>query len=256
LDQFFESGEHPALRQIDRAPSGSDGAAIVPARLADSARLPMALRGDRTMAHAPTRLVLLRYAVGLRHPADRLAMTLTSLVGQYGLWAVFAGALAEGEAVLLVAGYAAHRGLLKLPEVMFVAFVASALGDQLYFFLGRRHGPKVFARFASLAGHAQRVQPLLSRYPNALILGMRFMYGLRTAGPIALGAMGVPPLKFVALNLLGAAVWAAAIATIGYQFGNALQWLLDDLRSIEEGLLATLLLAGLAWAIYRRVKSR
>lgn len=183
-------------------------------------------------------------------------MTLSSLVAQYGLRAVFFGALAEGESVLLVAGYAAHRGLLKLPEVMLVAFVAGTLGDQLYFFLGRRFGPRLFARFASLSRQAQRVQPLLNRYPNALILGIRFIYGLRTAGPIAMGAMGVPGLKFVALNMLGAAIWAALIAALGYQFGVTMQWLLDDLRTIEEDLLAGLLLAGLAWAIVRRVRGR
>jgi len=178
-------------------------------------------------------------------------MNLSSLVEHYGYAAVFVGALVEGETLLLVAGYAAHRGLLQLPGVMLAAFAAGALGDQLLFWLGRRHGARLFARFPALARRTQRVQDLLTRHPNAAIVSVRFLYGLRAAGPAALGALGVPPRKFVLLNLLGAALWAAAFGAIGYQFGYAMQWLLADLRSFEEGALLAVLLAALAWAVWR-----
>jgi membrane protein DedA with SNARE-associated domain len=178
-------------------------------------------------------------------------MTLASLVEQYGYAAVFVGALAEGESLLLAAGYAAHRGWLKLPEVMLVAFVASTLGDQFFFFLGRARGRDLMARFPKVGGHAQRVRRLLERYPNSAILSVRFLYGLRIAGPIALGAFGVSARRFVLLNMLGAAIWACAVAAIGYQFGNALQWWLDDLRRVEEAALGLLLAAGVLWTVYR-----
>lgn len=179
-------------------------------------------------------------------------MSLSSFVAQYGYAAVFVGALAEGESVLLVAGFAAHRGLLKLPEVIALAFIAGSLGDQLCFYLGRRHGERLFARFPALRAQARRVQPLLAKYPNASILGVRFLYGLRTVGPMALGALGVPRWKFAMLNMLSAALWAAAFSALGYQFGNAMAWLLHDLRAAEEGLLGALCLAALGWAAYKR----
>jgi len=58
-------------------------------------------------------------------------MSISSLIEHYGYAAVFAGSFAEGESVLLAAGFAAHRGLLELPLVMLAAFVAGTLGDQL-----------------------------------------------------------------------------------------------------------------------------
>lgn len=183
-------------------------------------------------------------------------MNLSSWIQQYGYWVVFFGALTEGESVLLVAGFAAHRGLLQLPWVMGLAFVAGTLGDQLCFHLGRRHGERLLARYPGLARQAQRVQPLLAKHPNASILSLRFLYGLRTAGPIAMGALGVSRWRFALLNMLSAAVWAVGISTLGYQFGNAVQWLLDDLRVVEESLLAAVCVAALAWALYRRVRWR
>ena len=45
----------------------------------------------------------------------RISMDLPTFVQQYGLVAVAAGAILEGETVLLLAGAAAHLGLLALP---------------------------------------------------------------------------------------------------------------------------------------------
>lgn len=181
-------------------------------------------------------------------------MSISSLVEQYGYVAVFVGALAEGESVLLAAGFAAHRGLLELPLVMLAAFVAGTLGDQLFYLGGWLFGERLLARFPALERQARRLQPMLQRHPNLAVLSVRFLYGLRIAGPIALGALGVPPLRFVLLNLLGAAIWAALIATLGYQFGTALQWIFDDLRAFEEAALLGILVAGIGWTIYRSRK--
>lgn len=183
-------------------------------------------------------------------------MSVSSLVEQYGYWAVFVGSLLEGETVLLLAGFAAHRGLLKLPYVIGLAFAASTCADQLCFLVGRRYGERLIARFPVLARQVPRLDRLLARYHTPLILSVRFLYGLRIAGPIVMGARGVSPLKFAALNVLGAAVWAAVIAGLGYQFGNALEWLLRDIKLIEEAVMVGILIAGFAWLLVRVAESK
>jgi membrane protein DedA with SNARE-associated domain len=182
------------------------------------------------------------------------SMSVSALVAQYGYWMVLLGAVAEGETVLLAAGFAAHRGLLQLPEVVLIAWLASSASDQACFYLGRRHGARLLARFGSLQAPLDRLRPWVARHPNLAVLGVRFVYGLRTAGPIALGMLGVPRWKFALLNLLGAALWALLFGLLGYQFGNALQWLLDDLRSVEEAVLGLLLLAALLLPLALRLR--
>ena len=80
--------------------------------------------------------------IGLHHPGlrRRTPMSVTELVSHYGYFAVAMGCLLEGETVLLTAGFAAHRGMLGLWPVLGIAFVASALGDQIFFQLGRHQG--------------------------------------------------------------------------------------------------------------------
>lgn len=183
-------------------------------------------------------------------------MSVSALVAHYGYAFVFVGALAEGESVLLAAGFAAHRGLLALPAVVAVAVVAGTLGDQIFFHLGRRHGARLLARWPALHQGAQRVQPMLARHPNGAIVGVRFLYGLRIAGPIALGTLGVAPLRFALCNLLGALLWALLFSGLGYQFGNVVQRLLPRLHQIEELLLLALLAAGLGWTLWRRWRTQ
>src|SRR5258706_12995342 len=74
-------------------------------------------------------------------------MDLPALIDSYGYATVLAGAFLEGETILALAGLAAYRGYLDIGVVIALAMTAGFLGDQFYFFLGRRHGARILARF-------------------------------------------------------------------------------------------------------------
>ncbi|MGB2902891.1 MAG: DedA family protein, partial [Candidatus Dechloromonas phosphoritropha] len=116
---------------------------------------------------------------------------ISAFVLSYGYLAVFVGTLLEGESILLAAGFAAHRGLLDLPVVIVVAVLGATLGDQLAFLLGRWKGRALIARFPSLAKQQPRVHELLEGHATLFILTLRFLYGLRIAGPMLLGTSRV-----------------------------------------------------------------
>lgn len=177
---------------------------------------------------------------------------ISAFVATYGYLAVFAGTLLEGETILLAAGFAAHRGLLNWPMVVAVAFVGATLGDQSAFLLGRWRGAALIARFPALAQRAPRVHALLERWHVAFILAVRFLYGLRIAGPIVIGTSRVPLWRFAVLNMIGAAIWAVLVAGAGYYFGMALEALFADVRLIEEAVLIGILAVGFIWWLLRR----
>ena len=178
--------------------------------------------------------------------------SLQSLVENYGYYGVFAGAFLEGETVLVMGGFAAHSGYLALPWVMLMAFFGSLFGDQLYFFLGRRHGRRILQRFPLLRARANKVDALLARYHTPVILMIRFLYGLRIVGPIVIGMSGVPTLKFVGLNIISAAIWAVMFSSVGFLFGEVLQLVLTDLKRYEEIALGVIALIGITiWLAYR-----
>lgn len=180
-------------------------------------------------------------------------MTLGPLIETHGYWVLALGSLLEGETILVLAGFAAHRGYLDPYAVIGIAAAAGFAGDQFFFWLGRRHGAWVFARWPSVAGQTNRVQHLLDRYPWALIIGVRFAYGLRVAGPILLGTMSISALRFGLLNAVGALLWACAIGALGWVFGNAAELALGKLQHLEGWLLLGLACTGVVvWWVRRR----
>ena len=159
--------------------------------------------------------------------------SLPGLVSDYGYLAVFIGTLLEGEAILMLAAYAAHQEYLSLPLVIVVAFFGATMGDQIFFLLGRRFGTRLLERFPSLRARTGRVDQLLLRYHGSVIIGIRFAYGLRIAGPIAIGMSTLPAWRFFVFNAIGALIWAPLIAGVGYLFGHTLEWLLVDFKRYE-----------------------
>ena len=180
----------------------------------------------------------------------------STLLAHYGYRAVAIGALLEGETFLVMAGFAAHRGLLNFKAVVAVAFVCSMLGDQFYFWLGRRHGASIVRRFPGLARKEPKIRTLLDRWGVVLILAIRFLIGARTAGPFVMGWTGVNPVLFAVCNAIGAALWALLIAGIGYLVANTLDTVLQDFQRFEDAVLLGLLSAGiLAW-IWHALRAR
>ena len=68
------------------------------------------------------------------------------LIANYGYIAVLIGTFFEGETILLIAGFFAHLGYLKLSYVIAAAFAGSLAGDQLFFYAGRIKGIELVNR--------------------------------------------------------------------------------------------------------------
>lgn len=180
---------------------------------------------------------------------------LPALVQAYGLWAVLLGTMLEGETVLLLAGFFAHRGYMSFPAVVAVATLGAFCGDQFWFWVGRNRSAAVLRRFPKIAAAVAKADPFVSRHPVFAAITVRFLYGLRTAGPIALGMTTLALPVFAVANAVGAAVWAGIITGIGWFFGQAATRLLDDVQRHEWWIaLAIAVLGGgaiLAYRVYR-----
>ena len=186
-------------------------------------------------------------------------MTLENWIHTYGYWAILLGTFLEGETILVLGGFAAYQGYLKLPWVILNAFLGTLSGDQLFFYIGRKYGSKILASRPAWQVRADRVGKLLVRFQDYLILLFRFLYGLRILTPFVLGLNGVPRGRFLLLNTVGALVWAIAVGAGGFLFGQALEVLMGDLKRYEAEILGLVVLTGVVvWMIhaYRRRRSK
>lgn len=149
-------------------------------------------------------------------------MNVEALVAQYGWVAVFLGAAVEGETAVIAGGVLAHQGLLSPAGAALAAAAGSFTADQGFFQIGRHFREHRWVRALRSKPAYGKAMRLLERYPRGFIVAYRFLYGLRTVSPIAIGTSRIAIKQFVVVNLVAAAVWAALFTTVGYLFGNVL----------------------------------
>lgn len=187
-------------------------------------------------------------------------MSFESLIHDYGYLAILIVTFIEGETIVILAGVAAHLNYLDINWVIVAAIVGSVAGDQVWYYVGRRWGPKIIARRLSWRAGADRVYKHLHRHQYWLILSFRFYYGLRNVTPFVIGSAQIPRLRFFVLNLIGAIVWAHAFAYGGYLLGQTFTLFIDDYHKYALYVLGGLVLIGLAiWLatlIYQRRRAR
>ena len=172
-------------------------------------------------------------------------MDTSALLHRHIYTAIVLGSVVEGETTVVLAGFAAHQGYAPWWAVTLLAFTINFVLDQSLFALGRWRGDWILGKAPRLREGVQRVEPLIHRHRRWVVFGVRFMYGLRTAGPIALGMARIPWSDFVVFNALGAAVWATVFAGLGYAYGNAIARVIGVAAHYEALAVLVILLLGI-----------
>ncbi len=180
------------------------------------------------------------------------AFDISGLLRDHVYTAIILGGLVEGETTVVLAGYAAHQGYVAWWAVASLSALVNFVLDQTWFLLGRWRGERLLARFAFLRRGVAAITPRLHQHRRWLVFSVRFMYGLRTAGPVAMGIARVPWLDFVIFNALGSVVWAGVFTALGYAFGRTITVILGEVVHYEALAVAVIAAGGLAgWLCYR-----
>jgi len=182
------------------------------------------------------------------------------LIEQYGLIAVFLGCVAEGESAAILGGFFAHQNVFVLWHAALAALLGAFAGDTFFFVLGRSFAdhPRVEKlRRRPGFSHAYR---MVRDHPNLFVLSNRYIYGMRLVGGIAAGLSGIAPARFVVLNAISSAVWAALFTGIGYVFGLGAEQIAGRALLHHQRLLVALgiglAVAAAAFVVARHVARR
>lgn len=177
------------------------------------------------------------------------------LIRVYGAFAIFLGAALEGEAAVTTGGYLAHRHLVDPFWAAAAAFAGSFMADQIVFHFARYHREHRWIQNIRRRPAFARALGFIERRPVAFCMAFRFIYGMRTAGPIAIGVSNVPTRRFVLLNAFSAAIWASIFTFIGFRFGKAFEMLVTRIASDPLAIVVFIVvICGIAAFIYVRHK--
>jgi membrane protein DedA with SNARE-associated domain len=183
-------------------------------------------------------------------------MTLEAWIAQYGYWAAALGGSVESETVILLAGLAAHRGLLDLRGVIAAAALGTFGVNQTLFHIGRARGHVLLARWPRLQPRAQRVLDFAHRHRRTLVLIYHFSVGIRAMTPFVLGMSRVRPWRFALVDGAVTLSWMAVLAALGYWLGDAVPRMLPQLERVEGLLIAGVIAVGASVWLARRAWNR
>lgn len=181
-----------------------------------------------------------------------MAHELTLLILQYGLLVVCLSVLVEQVGipvpafpVLIVAGASAAGGHLSLVGVVLAGLVGCLLPDLLWFWLGRCFGARVMRSLCRISispdSCVHRSELHFERWRGRSLLIAKFVPGLSLVAPPLVGALGLRLRAFLQLDAMGALLWVAFGAGLGYLFASQVDRLLVMLASAGRLTLAVIL---------------
>ena len=173
-------------------------------------------------------------------------MQIEELLSYYGLWGIGIGAGLEGETAAVLGGVLVHRGVLSFIPVVLAASLGSFMADQMFFVLGRRFRDTAHLRKVQQRPTYRRALTFFERHPVGFVFGFRFLYGLRTISPIAIGTTNYPAARFMFINAAAALLWGVGFVSLGYFFGQAIEAIFGRVHLVKViiAILAVLVIAA------------
>jgi membrane-associated protein len=175
------------------------------------------------------------------------------LISAFGVLGILAIVFAEsglligfflpGDSLLFTAGLLVAGGTyLHLPLWVLCALAAAAAvaGDQAGYAFGRRFGPGLFRRPDSRLFKQEnltRAHAFFDKYGARSLILARFVPVVRTFTPIVAGAVRMHYRTFVLYNIIGGALWAVGVTTLGYFLGQ-IAFVRDHIELILIGIVA------------------
>jgi membrane protein DedA with SNARE-associated domain len=213
-------------------------------------------------------------------PVAGVTSSLTSLIGNHGLYAVFglmaidAVFPAASELVMLYGGALAAGAFAGQHVDLFGtrisshawAYVAIALAGTLGYLVGSiggwaigRYGGRPLlerhGRWLHLGeDKLERAERWFDRWDDLAVLIGRVTPVIRSFISIPAGIFRMPFWRYIVFTLIGSAVWAFALAGAGYGLGNSYERIHRDFRFVDYAVAAAIL-ALAAYLIVRRRRS-
>ncbi|MBI3450665.1 MAG: DedA family protein [Acidobacteria bacterium] len=181
--------------------------------------------------------------------------SLEQFLTNWGLIAVFAAAIVEGDVSLVLAGFVARMGFTTLPATVLIAALGLLITDTFWFGLGRwRSG---WVRGTRLYARAEpTVRAVAERLGPRQIILSRFVYGTRLPTMFFWGVLGLSFTRFFLLDVFGCLLWSTLLAGAGFALSESASALVGEVKRVEIWLLTALIAGVLVLLVMRLIARR
>jgi len=145
-----------------------------------------------------------------------------SNLATYGYIGLFLYSLGGGFVALVGAGVLSFMGKMDITLCITIAFFANALGDMMLLYMARYQKSMMMQNLKQHRRKLALAHIMMKKNGSWIILFQKFIYGIKTLIPIAIGLTKYDMKKFAILNVLSAGVWALVFGLGSYYSGGML----------------------------------
>ncbi len=136
------------------------------------------------------------------------------------------GSLVPGSTIILALSALIPGGELRFETVLAAAVAGALLGDGTAFWIGHRSQREILSSrpMSNYPRVVAQSEAFFHRWGALAVFFARFVPPIRAFVPITAGALGMPPLRFYAVNILAILLWAPAHVLPGVMAVSALEY--------------------------------
>jgi len=144
---------------------------------------------------------------------------LTSL-STYGYIALFIYSLGGGFFGIVAATTLSYLGKMDLTISMIVAFFSNYIGDMALFYMARFNKEMIKPYMINHRRKFALSNLLVKKYGDFVVFLQKFIYGVKTLVPVAMGFSKYSFVKFGVLNIFASALFVVAFTALSYAFSE------------------------------------
>jgi len=173
-----------------------------------------------------------------------------SFIQDWGYIALFLYSFGGGFLALAIAGVFSFTGELNIYYVILVASLSNFIGDQFLFLIARNNKDYAKSMMSKWGRKIALTHLLMRKYGVWILFIKKYIYGIKTLVPLAMGLTKFDFKKFTFYNLLASFVWGVVVGTISYYLGQIFIDSLEEYKNV--GIIILVLLFILIFQIFKR----
>ncbi len=153
------------------------------------------------------------------------------LIRDWGYIILFLYSFGGGFLALVVAGILSYSGELDIVITLLVAGAANFLGNQFLFTIARKNKHQAKEMMQKHRRKIAMTHLMMRKYGSWVIFLQKYIYGIKTLVPLAMGLTKYDYRKFIFFNILATIVWTLLVGLSSYMMGDLVYTYIEEFKT-------------------------
>lgn len=168
------------------------------------------------------------------------------LIREWGYIVLFLYSFGGGFIALAAAGVLSYTGDLNIVISILVAGTSNFIGDQFLFLMARHNKQYAKDMMKKYGRKVALAHLMMRRYGSYVIVVQKYIYGIKTLIPLAMGLTKYNSKRFMMYNALATVLWAVIVGSVSYLMGEIVLTYMEEYKYVGVAFILSIVL-GVAY---------